>query len=141
MQQQWYCSTQCTKWRKANEMQEYRAKVIRGAGRGKGLGFPTLNLAIPAKFEPEHGVYAGAVSWDGNQYWGAFHYGPIPTFENESPSLEVYVLDAEVNDPPKEITFQLTKYLRPIIKFETPEALAEQIQKDTELVRAVAQDS
>lgn len=120
------------------ETMKYRARVIRGRGEGRKLGFPTLNLEIPPGFAEaeKQGVYAGRV-WleDDAPRPAAFHHGPAPTFGIETPSLEAYVLDADISTAPKELSFELLKYLREVRNFEGPEALAAQIAKDVEDTR------
>ena len=59
----------------------YTSKVIKGRGRGREIGYPTLNLGIPRNFSVRQGVFAGWVIIDGHQYPGAFHFGPVPTFK------------------------------------------------------------
>lgn len=62
---------------------EYKAQLIRGAGRGQRIGFPTLNFLVPEKFEHSFGIYCGWVIIKEKKYRAAFHYGPIPTFQEK----------------------------------------------------------
>ena len=110
----------------------YNCQVIHGHGRGKGLGFPTLNLTIPTNFPSEEGVYAAWVVIDSVQYRGALHFGPIPTFQEKERSLEVYVLDYQEIVRPTEVEIELVKRIRSVVNFATSEALQEQISKDVE---------
>ena len=71
----------------------YTAHVITGAGRGKGLGFPTVNLEIPPQLTIAEGIYAVDVEVAGARYKGAMHFGPIPVFNDPKPSLEIFILD------------------------------------------------
>ena len=105
---------------------------MQGAGRGKQIGVPTLNLdlaGMPAGFA--EGVYACAAWLDDNPMplRGAMHYGPRPVF-NDSVACEVYLLDGA---PPAEVTMvkvEAIERLRGIENFPGPEALVEQIQED-----------
>src|SRR5262249_46176718 len=56
--------------------------VERGAGRGRTIGIPTINLASPdpRKLLPPDGVYAVRVNWRGRRYGGMMNQGPRPTF-------------------------------------------------------------
>ncbi|MCD4761210.1 riboflavin kinase, partial [bacterium] len=66
----------------------YTTSIISGAGRGKRIGFPTLNFVVPKRLEHSYGIYCGWVIVEGNKYKAAFHYGPIPTFAEKQQSLE-----------------------------------------------------
>lgn len=109
---------------------KHQAKVISGYGRGKFLGYPTLNLTLPQQFSYKQGIYAGWVWLETDRYMGAFHYGPVPTFDQKEPSLEVFVLDKTIHQPPETITFELIQWLRRIVSFESKQALISQIKKD-----------
>ena len=107
---------------------------INGKGRGKPMGFPTINLKIPENFELMNGVYSAKVKIENSVFIGALHYGPIPTFNEDVKSLEVYLLettdDNVGNLEGKLITVEVIKFLRPIIKFKLVESLVKQIEKD-----------
>lgn len=117
---------------------KYTACVIPGRGEGRKLGFPTLNLEIPDGLAAKQGVYAGWV-WltrDGDKRQpAAFHYGPTPAFGIEKFSLEAHVIDQEIPSPPPELSFELVKYLRPVLDFEALEGLAAQIREDVRQAR------
>jgi len=118
-------------------MNDYLAETIIGHGRGKGLGYPTLNLTIPKVLTLPHGIYAGTVTFANNSYKGAFHFGPIPHFQEKAPSLEVFILDADIKIPPKSVQFRLIKKLRNIRSFSSKKALVSQIQKDVTATRMI----
>ena len=115
----------------------YIAKIIRGKGRGERINFPTLNLEIPKNFSFRHGIYAGWVFIGERKYQGSFHFGPIPTFGEEKISLEVFVLDAVISDPPPQISFELAAYLRAIAQFKDEKVLAAQIAEDVEETKRI----
>ncbi|MFP5224664.1 MAG: bifunctional riboflavin kinase/FAD synthetase [Actinomycetota bacterium] len=107
--------------------------VERGAGRGKGLGFPTANLRIdPAMIVPKVGVYAGwAIIEDGQRVPMAVNIGFNPTFEDRSePVVEAFLLDFDQDLYGRELTLEFLHRLRDEAKFDTPEALIEQIADD-----------
>ncbi len=114
---------------------KFTTKVTRGQGRGKTLGFPTLNLQIPQNFTAQSGIYTGYVWLHRHKYLGAFHYGPRPAFKDKHKSLEVFVLGYSSNSLINQLTFQLVHYLRPIRNFSTPAALARQISLDIKKTR------
>ena len=117
----------------------YRAETIPGKKRGAGLGFPTLNLVIPDRLNTEYGygIYAGFVWIEDQQYPGAFHYGPIPVFDEEAPSLEVFVIDAKIEGMPREVFFKLTEKIRDVQNFKTPAELTKQMERDVATVREI----
>ncbi len=105
-----------------------------GKGRGKLLGYPTINLVIPEKFDEQEGIYAGLVWIEKKRYKGAFHYGPVPTFEEDAKSLEVFLIDTDENDLRNlervTIKIELVKKIRDIVKFSTIQELSKQIKQD-----------
>jgi len=120
------------------DKQLFTSPVKPGFGRGVGLGFPTLNLHIPPNFPFQHGIYAGWVWLSGKKYQGAFHYGPIPSFELTQPSLEVFVLNAPKKlQTPVTVDFTLMHYLRPIKHFIEAQDLTHQIALDVTLTQTL----
>ena len=119
----------------------FSAKVITGYRRGKILGFPTLNLTIPSDFNFQPGIYAGWVFIGQTKFMGAFHYGPVPTFDQPDNSLEVFVLNTSFNSTPSQVNFQLVKHLRAIKTFTSPDHLATQIKKDVLLTEEILSTS
>lgn len=113
----------------------YITKVIGGAGRGRRLGFPTLNFIIPDNFEHAYGIYCGWVIINAKQYQAALHYGPIPTFAEKRKSLEAYLISGEhLSEIPDKISFRFVAKLRDIEKFSVKDKLVESITSD--IVRA-----
>lgn len=115
----------------------YSGNVIAGKGRGKQMGFPTLNLSIPDPLPYTHGIYAGWVWIDGARHPGAFHFGPIPVFREQKVSLEVFVIDTILEKIPVAVEFELVVYLRAIEHFADTATLAAQIKKDVERTRKI----
>ena len=106
------------------------AKVQSGKGRGKAIGFPTLNLAIPEDLDCPNGIYAGWVWLGDNQHAAAIHFGPIPVFHEKTPVLEAHLIEAELEGRPAQATFQLVSFLREIRNFESIDDLVNQIESD-----------
>ena len=113
----------------------YRARVVVGKGRGKGMGFPTLNLEIPEAFDAKHGIYAGYVYIGEKKYTTAIHFGPVPTFREAEPTLEAYVLDTKLQEAPSELDIELVAFIREIRQFKGSDELREQIARDVAEVR------
>jgi riboflavin kinase / FMN adenylyltransferase len=112
-------------------------RVIPGAGRGKGLGFPTLNFPLTPGQDVRHGIYAMRVHHDGGRSQAAGYVGVRPTFGEEQPVLEAYLLDFAGDLYGKEVEAEFIAFLRPDQTFATPQALAEQMRMDTEQARRV----
>ena len=118
-----------------------RGVVVRGEGRGKGLGFPTANLRIAErdKLIPPPGIYAVRGVLRGGTYTGALHLGPRPTFVGSPPSVEVHLLDFDGDIYGDEIRIDFVEHLRAIEPFTTIAALVDQIRADVERARAVVE--
>jgi len=116
----------------------YNTSVISGAGRGRRIGFPTLNFIIPDNFEHSYGIYCGWVIVSGNKYQAAFHYGPIPTFDDKKKSLEAYIISGEhLDEIPDKISFRFTAKLRDIEKFSVKDKLVANIEHDIAQARQI----
>jgi len=113
-----------------------RGRVSQGAGRGKGLGFPTLNFPLAPGQDVRHGIYAMRIHHDGGRSHAAGYVGARPTFGEDRPVLEAYLLDFSGNLYGKEVEAEFIGFLRPDQVFASPEALAAQMRKDTEEARA-----
>ncbi len=111
-------------------------KVVKGDGRGKGLGFPTANLALVGDLVVADGVYATSARLGGGVHQGMSHVGRRPTFGIERRSVETHIFDfsEEVYDAPIRLFFH--ERLRETIAFDGPEALKQQLARDQEDARA-----
>ena len=121
-----------------------RGTVVRGAGRGKTIGIPTINLAPPdpRKLLPPDGVYAVRVTI-GEQgvgstepYGGMMNQGPRPTFGEQARALEVHLFDfdGEVYGETVDVTW--VRRLRDVQAFPSREALVAQLERDRHAARA-----
>lgn len=114
--------------------------VVRGAARGKGLGFPTANLAIdPALARPPIGVYAGMAHVNGMKYSAAINVGVNPTFGGErgtSPvQIEAYILDFVGDIYDEVVRLEFWKRLRDEQRFGSVDDLIAQMHLDVEETR------
>ncbi|MCD8308544.1 MAG: riboflavin biosynthesis protein RibF, partial [Clostridia bacterium] len=108
-----------------------KGTVCEGHERGTAIGIPTANMAYPEnKSLVKQGVYGVEVSVDDQTYKGVANFGARPTFGEEAPVLETYLLGYEGNLYGKEITVSFLNYIRDIHKFEDSEALCKQIEED-----------
>jgi riboflavin kinase/FMN adenylyltransferase len=114
-----------------------RGTVGAGAGRGKELGFPTLNLELAPGQDVRHGIYAMRVDHDGARYQAAGYVGARPTFGAGEPALEAYLLDFTGDLYGREVEAEFIDFLRPDQTFATAEALAAKMTEDCDRARAV----
>jgi riboflavin kinase/FMN adenylyltransferase len=116
--------------------------VVRGEGRGRGLGFPTANLRVSErdKLIPPQGIYAVRGVLKAGTYTGALHLGPRPTFKGSPPAIELHLLDFDGDIYGEEVRVDFISHLRAIEPFSTVAALVEQIRTDVDAARrAVAE--
>jgi len=119
-------------WRMLGRPYLLTGLVVRGEGRGAGLGFPTANLRVQGrrKLIPAPGVYAVRVRFPYGMLAGALHIGPRPTFPDARPSVELHVLDFEGDLYGSELRVEFLERIRGIETFAGPEALIAQIRRD-----------
>ena len=118
---------------------EVRGIVAEGDRRGRELGFPTANVTAPAEIQlPADGIYAG---WyerpDGAVHAAAISLGRRPTFYDhaEFSLLEAYLIDFDGDLYGERAKIRFVKRLRGEEKFESVEALTEQIARDVDATR------
>ena len=113
-------------------------RVIAGEGRGKLLGFPTLNLELGSrrKLLPPHGVYAVRVDGRAGVFGGMMNLGSRPTFGDDSESLEVHVFNAKGDWYGQSVRVEFVSRLRDTMKFAGPAELISQLQTDAKNARA-----
>jgi len=116
---------------------QLRGEVVHGDERGRELGFPTANL-IPDETLvcPGHGVYACLA--DGRA--AAVSIGVRPTFQTGRGELiEAYILDFDGDLYGRDLRLDFLTRLRGERRFETPEALIEQMHRDVARTREITQ--
>jgi riboflavin kinase / FMN adenylyltransferase len=118
---------------------ELDGRVTMGAGRGARLGWPTANLEVPPRMLlPAEGVYAGrAFLAGGEAYAAAINVGTNPTFGQEPLHVEAHLLDFGGDLRDRALALEFWAGLREERRFESPEALSEQIADDVERTRAL----
>lgn len=108
-----------------------QGKVIKGAQRGRLLNFPTANLKPSFKYvTAKSGVYFTRVNIDRDFYYGLTDIGTNPTFENKKMKIETYIMDFSKDIYGKNMSIEFLEYLRPDFKFNSPEELIAQMEKD-----------
>ena len=112
--------------------------VIRGRALGRTIGFPTAHIEVNSniKLIPGIGVYAVEVLIDGQVYRGMLNIGLRPTVvSTDVVNLEVHILDFQQDIYDKNITVRFIERVRDEQKFESVEALKEQLKNDEKVVR------
>jgi riboflavin kinase/FMN adenylyltransferase len=116
--------------------------VVRGEGRGRRIGVPTANVAVPDRLVwPADGVYAVYFEVGGRRWPGAANVGVRPTFDGERRSLEVHLLDFDGELYGQSVTVEFVARLRPEQRFPGIDALVAQIREDIRQTRAFLQPS
>jgi riboflavin kinase/FMN adenylyltransferase len=118
-----------------------RGTVVHGDKRGRALGFPTINLAVPPeRLLPRDGIYAMSVRVRDEELAAAASLGVRPTFGGGDRTLEAYLLDWEGDVYGDRIEASFVKRLRDELRFASAAELSAQIARDVEATRAVWRD-
>ena len=125
-----------------------RGKVVRGAGRGRAIGIPTINLEPPdpRKLLPPDGVYAvrvrilesgsGILAPDSKILGGMMNQGPRPTFGEETRTLEIHLFDFDGDVYGETVYVEWVRRLRAVQAFPSRDALVAQLERDRQAARA-----
>jgi riboflavin kinase / FMN adenylyltransferase len=107
-------------------------RVVRGAARGRTLGFPTANLQPQNRVIPRGGVYVTATLIEGSWRRSVTNVGSRPTFEREAePAVETYVMDWRGDLYGDVVRVRFLHRLRDERRFSSIEELRQQIEADT----------
>jgi riboflavin kinase / FMN adenylyltransferase len=106
--------------------------VVRGAGHGHRLGFPTANLDIgnPDKLLPHEGIYAVRAALGDSFADGVLHLGPRPTFAGLPPSIELHLFDFDRDIYGRRIRVEFYQRIRDIARFDSADALVHAMEAD-----------
>lgn len=114
-----------------------KGNVVHGAQRGRALGFPTINLAIPPeRLLPRDGIYAMTVRVRDTEVAAAASLGVRPTFGGGDRTLEAYLLDWHGDVYGDTIDAAFVARLRDELRFGSAADLSAQIARDVEATRA-----
>ena len=113
--------------------------VIHGDGRGRTINIPTANIQIPAsKVLPSFGIYACRAWVNGTSYAAATSLGVRPTFYQglaPAPTIEAHLLDFKSDLYGQIVKLEFVDYLRPEEKYDSVQALRDQIELDIQHTR------
>ena len=108
--------------------------VVPGSKRGRELGFPTANLALPPNQAlPADGVYA-TWAWrpqTGEMLPSVTSIGTRPTFDDDARLVEVHILDYDADLYGETLVAHFVKFLRSQVRYEGVEPLIKQMAVDT----------
>jgi riboflavin kinase/FMN adenylyltransferase len=118
-------------------------RVVRGDARGRGLGYPTANVALPIGMAvPADGVYAGRMSLlgddgrTGRTLGAAVSVGTNPTFGGVERRVEAHCLDVDDLDVyGRPVGVEFIERIRPMIAFDTADDLVARMAEDVLMAR------
>ena len=127
---------------RANKMLGYdyplHGVVVSGNKLGRAIGFPTANMQLyePLKLLPKDGVYAVEVEIQGQDrnYKGMCNIGVRPTVDGKARTIETHILDFDEDIYGLPIRIRFKKRIRDEIKFESLDALRQQLALDRQKV-------
>jgi len=110
--------------------------VQAGDRRGRELGYPTANMVLGDYQRPRYGIYAVRVTLeDGTEHPGVASLGVRPTFDPPTELLETHLLDFDGDLYQRRIEVALHAFIREERKFETVDALVEEMKRDEAAAR------
>lgn len=112
--------------------------VLEGKRLGRTIGLPTINQNFPeGHVIPRSGVYICAVEIDGREHIGVANVGVRPSVENDTHKLncETHILDYDGELYGKNVKTSFCRRIRDEKRFESIEALGEQIRRDGETAK------
>jgi riboflavin kinase/FMN adenylyltransferase len=113
-------------------------EVVRGAQRGRCLGFPTANLEVRAERAiPANGIYAVYALLGEERYQGVANVGVRPSFDNGERTVETYILDFEADIYGYDLVVEFVHRLRSEKRFAEIKELIAQIEKDVVEARRI----
>lgn len=116
------------------------SQVVQGAKRGRTIGFPTANLAVPTeRLLPANGVYATYLTLHetGEQLLSVTNVGIRPSFNGHERTVEAYIFEFSRNIYGQAVTLEFVERLRPEIRFDSIQALIAQISHDSEQAKTL----
>jgi riboflavin kinase / FMN adenylyltransferase len=107
-----------------------------GQGRGKGIGFPTINLQTNFEIMPKEGVYVSEVEVDGFRHPSVTNIGRNPTFDGSVLTIETFLLDFSGDLYGRPVTLYFRQRIRDEVKFESVEQLVDRIKQDVAVAKS-----
>jgi riboflavin kinase/FMN adenylyltransferase len=115
--------------------------VIEGDKRGRTIGFPTANVSPADRMLiPARGVYRGFVQQGSSRLPAVINIGVRPTFDNDNLSVEAHILHFDGDLYGQNIGIEFAERIRDEMKFDSVEALKQQITEDVEQAQIAFSD-
>ncbi len=112
-------------------------EVVRGDRRGRTIGFPTANIALPPEKALPLGVFAVRVETSKGKFGGMANVGPRPSYPDAPPSLEVYLFDFDGDLYGQTLRVSFEHFLRSQRKFSGLDDLKAQLDRDAQNAKAL----
>ncbi|MBU1009866.1 MAG: bifunctional riboflavin kinase/FAD synthetase [Bacteroidetes bacterium] len=128
---------------KANRLLGYAysltGKVVHGNELGRTIGFPTANIALEDQYKliTAAGVYACQVEWKSELYKGMGNIGYRPTINEGDLTIEVHIFDFDADIYDEEITISFIERIRDEKRFDSMQALRDQLGHDSKKAREI----
>ena len=110
--------------------------VMAGDGRGRTIGFPTINLQTEFPLIPGRGFYVSSVEIGGKRLPAVTNIGFNPTFDGQSLTIETYIMDFSQDLYNQKVALYFLDRIRDEVKFSSVDELKDRIRKDVEIARA-----
>jgi riboflavin kinase/FMN adenylyltransferase len=111
--------------------------VVRGRERGRTIGFPTANINSATECLPPDGVYATRLVLADGAFASITNIGMRPTFAEVARTIEAHVFDFDRDIYGAKVRLDLVERIRGERKFDSGQALAEQIAQDLKRAREI----
>tara|TARA_Y100000590_G_scaffold31427_4_gene34806 strand:- start:5449 stop:6381 length:933 start_codon:yes stop_codon:yes gene_type:complete len=119
-------------------------KIVRGAGIGKELGFPTANIEVSDQIlVPRDGIYATFATLDNSKgkYMSVTSIGNRPTFDDNLHSVETFILGLQSDIYGSILKLEFVSWLRDQVKYVNIEDLKDQIDKDVQIAKKILENT
>jgi riboflavin kinase/FMN adenylyltransferase len=109
-------------------------QVVKGQQIGRSIGFPTANIQVSDDYKllPRDGAYAIFAEVDAVRYKAILNIGDRPTVDGQKKTIEVHLIEFEGDLYGQELCIHFQMFLREEKKFESLEALKNQLVIDRE---------
>ena len=113
---------------------EISGLIVLGQQIGRSIGFPTANIQVEDQYKllPRDGAYAVHVQVKGIRYKAMLNIGDRPTVEGDKKTIEAHLIDFQGDLYGLELTIYFEAFLREEKKFDSLEALKNQLMLDRE---------
>jgi len=110
----------------------FSGTVIKGKQLGRTIGFPTANIHIEEDYKlvPKNGVYIVKGTCNKETFLGMMNIGKRPTVDGKNQTIEVHFFDFDKDIYNQHFTIEILEFIRDEQKFDSLNALKDQIQKD-----------